>query len=172
MAVQQVAGEVQLLAHQQEAGPGILVAHDLDDLLCRHAAVLDQRRAALPGAEGVDPVDLLVPKDQEHRPVEVGAGEAVPQVAVDAAVQSDFVPVLPIVAVGAADHAVIGHGLGIIDGVFQLRLDLHQGELGGVVRLLPGGALIALLQQGAERNDQQQDRRKPAQDDDRRQARP
>ena len=54
------------------------------------------------------------------------------------------------------------------NGAFLAR----SGEARERLWIFPGGALIALLQQGAERNDQQQDRREPAQDDDHGQAPP
>ena len=70
MAVEQIAREVQLSADEQEARLRVLVSHCLEDLSGRGAAVLDQSRAALARAEGVDAVDLLVPEDQKDRPVD------------------------------------------------------------------------------------------------------
>ena len=78
VAVQQVAGQIQLPVDKQKADFRVFVPHGGDHALRRAAAFLDQSGAAFSGAEGVDAVDLLVPEDQKHRPVYAGAGEVVP----------------------------------------------------------------------------------------------
>ena len=173
MAVEEVSRQVELVADQKKADLRVLPAHGLEDDGRRLLTIPDQSGAALARAEGVGiGVDLLVPEHEEDAAIIERAGEIVAQVIVGAAIERDLVPALAVAAVGAADHAVVGDGLGIADGILQLRLQLQKGKLCGVVQFLPRRALIALAQQEAEHRDQQQDRRKPAEDDDRGHPRP
>ena len=118
MAVQQISGHIQIPVQQQKADVRVRICHPLQNLRLAVPTGLQKLVAGGAAAEKVRiHIHRFIPKADKHRLIIIRPGKFLVQIIIDASVECRAVTVLPIAAINAPDNAVIGYGLGILDGI-------------------------------------------------------
>ena len=170
VAVQQIAGHVELPAVFQQQDVRVHVRHALEHVRFDVLPVLLLAAVAEVAPAGRIGADLpRLPVAEKGGGDALVPGEVLVQIVRHRAVEGGAVPVLLVETIGIAHHAVVGDAFGGLEYRLHADLQLLQRVLRPALQCLPGRLFIAASHQHAGQHHHAQHRQHPAEQDRRQQ---